>query len=123
MKPGMTATLDVDFRHLTLTDINLIEDIRAGFNLPQAVTVYPYEDGFMIVTEVLATGTEGERAEKLAAMKEAGFSDELIALLKYCGDNGGTLARFDTGASLVLDDFPIFDHETGLEIPTNGLAF
>lgn len=122
MKQGMTAILDVDCAHLTLSDVELFERIHKKEFEPNGCTVYPYKDGTMIVTEILATGSESEKAEKVAAMKADGFSDELIALLKYCADNGGTMARFDNGSALELDDFPIFDHETGLEITSARLG-
>lgn len=122
MKQGMTAILDVDCGHLTLPDVLLFERIHKGEFEPNGCTIYPYQDGVMIVTEILAFGTEEEKAEKVAAMKADGLSDELIALLKYCAENGGTMARFDNATALELDDFPIFDHETGLEITAARLG-
>lgn len=122
MKQGMTAILDIATSHLTLADVELFERIATNEFKPSSATVYPYEDGVMVVTEVLAFGSNEEKADKITAMKEEGFSDELIALLKYCGENGGTMARFDNASSLELDDFPIFDHETGLEITAARLG-
>ncbi|TLX16225.1 hypothetical protein [Rhizobium sp. MHM7A] len=122
MKQGMTAILDVTPMHLTLSDVHLFQRIHETSFIPDGVTVYPYRTGTMVVTEVLATGTPEEKEEKIRAMKAAGFSNELIAVLRYCAEQGGTLARFDNGSALELDDFPIFDHETGLEVTAARLG-
>jgi hypothetical protein len=122
MKQGMTTILDVTPMHLTLSDVELFQRIHDKTFTPDGVTVYPYRDGTMVVTEVLATGKPLAKAEKISAMKAAGFSDELIAVLRYCAEQGGIMARFDNGSALELDDFPIFDHETGLEVTAARLG-
>jgi hypothetical protein len=122
MKQGMTAILDITPIHLTKSDVELFQRIHEKKFIPDGVTVYPYQDGTMVVTETLATGTAEEKADKMNAMKAVGFSAELIALLRYCGEQGGTMARFDNATTLELDDFPIFDHETGLEVTAARLG-
>lgn len=122
MNQGMAAILDVTPMHLTLADVELFERIHKNEFRPDGVTVYPYENGTLVVTEVLATGSTEEKADKIAAMKACGFSNELIAVLQYCAAQGGVMARFDNASSLELDDFPIFDHETGLEVTAARLG-
>lgn len=116
MTQGMATILDVTPAHLTREDVELFHRIHENTHVLIGVTVYTYGEGVMVVTEGLATGTPEERALKVQAIKDEGFSNELIAILTYCAENGGIMARFDSASSLELDDFPIFDHETGLEI-------
>ncbi len=82
----------------------------------------PYTDGWIISTESLVSSTAAEAEDKLATWKSHGFSDEFIALAKYCTSEGAISLRFDVDG-YELEDFPLFDLDTGerLDIQRNSL--
>jgi hypothetical protein len=118
MKPGFQKQLDISINHLTKADYDLLtlaDQVEVpGQSTYRSMYLIPYTDGWIISTESLVSNPEGAE-EKLATWKSQGFSDEFIALAKYCASEGAISMRFDIDG-YELDDFPVFDMENGEKI-------
>lgn len=119
MKPGFQKQLDISMNHLTKADFDLLS-IAKDIEEPGKSTFYgmyliPYTDGWIISTESLVSSNEADAAAKLETWKSHGFSDQFIALARFCAAEGAISMRFDIDG-YELDDFPLFDLENGEEI-------
>ena len=85
--------MDASTRYITKEDNAILE---ADVDCP--VSLYEYEYGYFVHT--------GGFTDK--EVKEAGFSDEFLALLTYAADNDCWFLRLDADGDDTLD-FPTFE--------------
>ena len=84
---SLPTFLDLSTAHLTHGDVELIE----AEAMP--MTCMTYEYGWVVSTAPLID--EEEREEKVADLREVGFSEAFISLAVHAGKMGAWLLRFD----------------------------
>lgn len=115
---------DTSTGHLRPSDHSLLERLARGEQLPGSVPtpVICYEIGeygFMVRTDGGKKSAMSDQAglvrwreEKVAAMKEAGFSDEFVALMRHAWENDAVFLSLDRDNE-PEPGFPLFDAVTG----------
>lgn len=109
--------LDISTCHITSKDAEVLRRIRPGNGThlaPPRLIVQPYEYGWTISTSGMLDGDE-DRAERLAAMIDEGFSEHFIKMMLYAADNGTQMVRLDCDAGLE-PGLPTFDWEKNDEM-------
>ena len=89
---SLRTFLDLSTAHLTYEDVELIE----AEAMP--MTCMTYEHGWIVSTAPLID--EEEREDKVADLREVGFSETFITLAIHAGKMGAWLLRFDCDESI-----------------------
>lgn len=140
--PNFWTLLDLSTGHLKPQDFKLLGGYRGpnsdgrDWDEGQNLYVTPLTHGWLISTsgatacpeigEAADEGARVAREERVAAMREEGFSDEFVAIYVFACENGVADIRFDADANY-LPGFPAFDSVTGARIeeedsvPTPGM--
>ena len=89
---SLRTFLDLSTAHLTYVDVELIE----AEAVPMTCMTYDY--GWIISTASLIDAVE--REQRVAQLREIGFSEEFIALAVHAGKMGSWLLRFDSSEEI-----------------------
>jgi len=112
--PNLQSMLDISTGHLRKQDIEALErytgNLEADGNLK--LNASPQQYGWIVSTGVFYHGgSKDEDVHVIEQLKQEGFSDEFIALLKHARDNAAAIIRFDRDASCE-PGFPVFEYGT-----------
>lgn len=126
--PNFWTLLDLSTGHLKPQDFKLLAEYRGpnssgrDWDEGQSLYVTPLAHGWLISTsgatacpqigELADESARVDREDRVAAMREEGFSDEFVAIYVFACENGVADIRFDADASY-LPGFPAFDPVTG----------
>jgi hypothetical protein len=111
----MQKLLDLSTAHITSKDARLLEAYRADRKPSgKALVAYPFEYGWTVSTTGMLDGA-ADRADRLTAIRNEGFSEHFIRVLNHAADQDAVLVRFDADADFE-PDLPRFDWENGDEM-------
>jgi hypothetical protein len=115
---SLRTFLDLSTAHLTYEDVELIEAEAVP------MTCMTYEYGWIVSTAPLID--EEEREQKVADLREVGFSETFITLAVHAGKMGAWLLRFDCDEHidpmLPVGGYGMIDYWDEIELDSFGQA-
>lgn len=99
-KPYTTTMIDISTGHLSLSDKTKLEDAHQTNN---PVISYTYKFGFLIYVP-----NSEDEPDQLKQIKEYGYSDQFISLIKKGQEINASHIRFDADG-VIYDDLKSFE--------------